>query len=436
MGTDGYGQSRPSFEVAPQRPSYSQIPAYRQTLSGMPAVPYNAPAPAPSYSSLPERRPLEHFAPRARSSFPTWLILLVLLGGGGFLGYRYFTRPGKLVISWKPNDAALAIEGVPVKGSPPVTVEKAPGPYRLSLEREGYVRKDQNIEIQAGQMDRLEIELEPSPDTGFELTSEPPGGLVWLDSQPFTSGDENAQQARTNFKAYRVAPGRHVIEIKGDPRYEDWKQEFYQEPGKTLKLRAELKSRATAAGGAKPSKPAPVAKVETPAPAPPAPTPPPAATVAKTPPATPTPPATTVTPPAPTPPKPAPVAETHPAASKVQVPAVPRPRPVRPPKPVASAGSDDVFESETKLGTNGAAAAPAPTGGVCSVTLGSKPWSQIWIDGKDTGKVTPLVDYKVPCGKHKVTFKNPEIPVEKSENITVKAGEKFKKVIPLVDTGE
>jgi hypothetical protein len=50
--------------------------------------------------------------------------------------------------------------------------------------------------------------------------------------------------------------------------------------------------------------------------------------------------------------------------------------------------------------------------------------------------VTPLVDYKVPCGKHKVTFKNPEIPVEKSENITVKAGEKFKKVIPLVDTGE
>src|SRR5204863_4936422 len=96
------------------------------------------------------------------------------------------------------------------------------------------------------QRESIEIELEASPDTGFELVSEPPGGLVWLDGAPFTSGDENAQQARTNFKAYRVAPGRHVIEIKGDPRFAEWKQEFFQEPGKTLKLRAELKPRSLA----------------------------------------------------------------------------------------------------------------------------------------------------------------------------------------------
>jgi hypothetical protein len=142
-----------------------------------------------------------------------------------------------------------------------------------------------------------------------------------------------------------------------------------------------------------------------------------------------------VTPPTPAPPKVTP--PEHAAAPKVQVPAVPRPRPPRPPRTVASNSGDDVFESETKLGNTGAAAAPpAAGGGTCSVTLGSKPWSQVWIDGKDTGKVTPLVDYKVACGKHKVTFKNPEIPVEKSESITVKSGEKFKKVVPLVDTGE
>jgi len=114
----------------------------------------------------------------------------------------------------------------------------------------------------------------------------------------------------------------------------------------------------------------------------------------------------------------------------VQVAQAPR---VHPPRPVKAAGGEDVFESETRLGS--AAVAPAG-GGTCSVTLGSKPWSQVWIDGKDTGKVTPMVDYKVACGKHKITFKNPEIPVEKSENITVKAGEKFRKVVPLVDTGE
>jgi serine/threonine protein kinase len=410
-GQGGYSQQAP-----PARPSYSQMPAFRQTLSGMPA----APMASPSYSALPERRPLEHFAPPSKSRLPSLLLLLVILGGGGFLGYRYVTRPGKLVITVKPADATLSLEGQPVRGTPPVTVEKPPAQYRLSAEREGYVRKDQNIEIQAGQMDRLEIELEPSPDTGFEMTSEPPGELVWLDGQPFTSGDENVQ-ARTNFKAYRVAPGRHIIEIKGD-RYDDWKQEFYQEPGKTVKLRAELKAKAATAAAPTPKvKPTPapaVAKATPPAPAPkpePAttPTPPPVAAVKP-------PPAPKATPSEGTPPK-------------VQVAQVPRVRTPRPPKPAS--GGEDVFESETKLGSV-AAAAPAAGGGVCTVTLGSKPWSQVWIDGKDTGKVTPLVDYKVACGKHKVTFKNPEIPVEKSENIAVKAGEKFKKVVPLVDTGE
>jgi hypothetical protein len=136
--------------------------------------------------------------------------------------------------------------------------------------------------------------------------------------------------------------------------------------------------------------------------------------------------------PAPTPPPKTTPPETH--TPKVQVAQVARPRPPKPAKP-AAAGGEDVFESETKLGATGAGAAPA-AGGSCAVTLGSKPWSQVWIDGKDTGKVTPLVEYKVACGKHKITFKNPEIPIEKSENVTVKAGEKFKKVVPLVDTGE
>jgi hypothetical protein len=124
---------------------------------------------------------------------------------------------------------------------------------------------------------------------------------------------------------------------------------------------------------------------------------------------------------------------------KVAMNTPPRPRTPRPPKP--SAGGDDVFDSETKLGAGAgtvAAAAPAPAagGGSCSVTLGSKPWAQVWIDGKNTNKVTPLVDYKVPCGKHAITFKNPEIPVEKTEQITVKAGEVLKKKVQLVDTAE
>jgi hypothetical protein len=118
-------------------------------------------------------------------------------------------------------------------------------------------------------------------------------------------------------------------------------------------------------------------------------------------------------------------------------PVSPARRPVRPaPGRVATAapaprpsGRDDVFEQDAKP-------AAAAGGDDCSITLGSKPWSEVWIDGKSTGKMTPLVDYKVSCGRHKITFKNPEIPVEKSETITVRSGDKFKKVVRLVDTGE
>jgi eukaryotic-like serine/threonine-protein kinase len=411
---DGSGSGlRSPYDGAPA------APAIRQTLTGMPA-----PLPQPTMG-IPDRRPLEHFQRTGSpSKAPYLLLFLAVLGGGGFVGYRYLMRPGKLQIVVKPQDAQISIDEQVLKGTSPITVERPPRKvYHLAVERDGYVRKDENIRLEAGQFERVELELEPSPDTGFELTSEPPGGLVWLDGQPFTSGDENAQQARTNFKAYRVAPGRHVIEIKGDPRYEDWKQEFFQEPGKTLKLRAELKPHMGGGPGAPPvvasaPKPAPAVKAPEPKPEPPKPVEKPvaAAPVAQTPPPV---------------AKPTPPPAAAPAAPKAVAQAAP-PRP-RPPRPAARPRvTEDVFETETKLG----AAAAAPSGGDCMLTVGSKPWSEVWIDGKSTGKVTPLVDYKLACGRHKVTFKNPEIPVEKTETVTLKAGEKFKKVFALVDTGE
>ena len=67
------------------------------------------------------------------------------------------------------------------------------------------------------------------------------------------------------------------------------------------------------------------------------------------------------------------------------------------------------------------------------MTIGSKPWSEVWIDGRNTGKLTPLVDYKLPCGRHRLTLKNPELGAEKNETVTVRAGEKYKKIFQLLD---
>ena len=65
-------------------------------------------------------------------------------------------------------------------------------------------------------------------------------------------------------------------------------------------------------------------------------------------------------------------------------------------------------------------------GGDCSITVNSVPWSEVWIDGRNMTKHTPVVDYKLPCGKHKLAFKRPDISIDHSESINIKPGEKFK----------
>jgi hypothetical protein len=90
-----------------------------------------------------------------------------------------------------------------------------------------------------------------------------------------------------------------------------------------------------------------------------------------------------------------------------------------------SAGEEDIFEREGRLGAGG--------GEECVATIGSKPWAEVAIDGKATGKSTPLMDYSLACGKHRITFTNPDLMIERNEIIILKPGQRFKKIFPLVD---
>ena len=66
----------------------------------------------------------------------------------------------------------------------------------------------------------------------------------------------------------------------------------------------------------------------------------------------------------------------------------------------------------------------------CVVTLGSRPWSEVWIDGRRAG-VTPLVEYQLACGKHEVLFRSNDAKVERREDIVVQNGQPLKKVVAL-----
>jgi len=390
----GDGGARPASE------SPRTLGMMKHTLAGIPPSPY---APA---GMAPERVAFASQLARPRSRIPYVVVSLVALAGLGAIGYRIFTRPGKLQIVVKPIDARIAIDGVAVTGTPPIILERPPGPYHLAVEADGYVRRDQNVDVQARQFLPVEIELEPSADTGFELTSEPPGGLVWLDGQPFTSGEENAQQARTNFKAYRVAPGQHRIEIKGDARYDDWTLEFFQEPGKTQKLHADLKPRGAAPVAAK--------AVPAVAPAPEA-TPPPAVAPQGSD-------RRPVVPSRGSRPGSRPGPRSAPERSGVA--AVDPPPRARPPR-----SNDDPFEKEPPSGRGGG------TTEECVVSLNAKPYAEVYIDGKKIG-MTPIVNHKLPCGRHKVRLWNPDLKVDRNETISAQPGEKFVKKFELVDGEE
>jgi len=324
-------------------------------------------------------------------------VVLVLVG---VLASVMKNSTGKLLVVLNPPDLTVKIDDVVVEHdkSGSVVIEKKAGPYRIAAEKGGYDPDVRQVDVESNVKQKIEINLKPSAGTGFRLKSTPSLAFVWLDGRPLTvSEDGTGPQTQTNFQADRVTPTRHVIELKLEG-YQDWRYEFVQEPGKIMEINAELIPKTGSQPGVQGS---PGSKP------------------------------TSSTPPAP---KPAPVAEVKPAPASKPVAAPkpePAPKPAPAPKPVVAARPAPVRKPPV------AAKPPEPDesagGGPCIVTLGAKPWAKVIIDGKDTGKITPVVKHEVACGKRKITFINSDLKIEKTVSITVKSGEPFKQVFTLVE---
>ena len=204
----------------------------RSSRLNMPVPPHLAPPPTQSFEV-----PVTGSARTSRMGLMVVVLLLVVgaVAGGGY--YWSISRAGKVEISTVPADATILVDNVKVADKSPYTLDRPPGPYTVAVVRPGYVRNEQSVQVRSGQTMALSVTLEAAPDTGFELTSEPPGGLVWLDGNPMSGPDG---QARTDFRAYRIPPGKHVLEIRGDAKYQPWRQEVDIEPGKILPVKATL----------------------------------------------------------------------------------------------------------------------------------------------------------------------------------------------------
>ncbi len=324
------------------------------------------------------------------------VLLLAAIGGGVYWYSAGTNKPGRIQVTMVPADATVLIDNAKVGDRSPLSIDRPPGPYTLSVTREGYERNDQNIEVRAGQPLPLTVTLEPSPDTGFELTSEPPGGLVWLDGAAIRGAA--GQQARTDFRAFRIAPGHHLLEIKGENRFKPWRQDIDVQPGAIAKVHAML---IPASGSAPAGKTPPHGEVAV------APPPPPPPSAPRAPPPSPPPVQhEAVVAPPPPPSSPSPAAPHTPRHKKAHEVALDDSGSVSP-------GSDDDSGPSAKVAD-------------CTMTVNSVPWSEVWIDGKNTSQHTPIVDYKIPCGRHKLAFKRSDMQIDQTESINVKPGQNFK----------
>jgi serine/threonine-protein kinase len=71
----------------------------------------------------------------------------------------------------------------------------------------------------------------------------------------------------------------------------------------------------------------------------------------------------------------------------------------------------------------------------CRLTVGSYPWSDLWIDGANTGQQTPVVGLPVPCGPHRLEFKRRDLKVDQEERVTLSEGREFKREYELEGAG-
>lgn len=70
---------------------------------------------------------------------------------------------------------------------------------------------------------------------------------------------------------------------------------------------------------------------------------------------------------------------------------------------------------------------PAGVDESCRMTINSSPWSEVWLDGKNTTQHTPLVDYRLRCGHHWIEFKRADLRIDQIETLVVEPNRPLKR---------
>ena len=458
----------PDIPVIPEdaTPAPEEVDPIEALLSprppGSPKQPTLQVAPLPVIT--PEERP--HRRER-KSKLGLWLIVLMLAicisGASLYYVLVLGQRPGTIKVIAVPDDVSVYLDDKKQSGSgtPLEITGLKPGFYDVSAKKSGYVTwQKKQVEVKAGEIISLTPQLEPLANAVIRLHSKVTGATAYLDGRKLAG--------KTPMKISRITVGKHRIEVKKPP-LQPWVYEFTIKAEQVLDLHAKLVNAEIEVSVTSEPSGAEVVVVKGDERKEHGPTPqvfkmmpdegfsveltrdkcdkkteplafttsgplklhanlackglkPPVALTKVDPP---------VSPPDPVE-KPAVKKPVKKPIKVVKRPVYKKPvkkpvfkKPVKKPIKVVKKPIEKPIKVVKK--PDPLPLPPPINKGPGYLLVGSKPWTKIYVDGKDTNATTPR---KIPLrpGKHKITLKNPKFNIEWSFNVVIKTGQTAKKI--------
>ena len=457
----------PPDATPPEIPLVDDVDPIEALLPKPPDAPRQ---PTMQVSPLPVLTPMERPHTHRKSRLGIWLIVLLLaIGISGTALYYVLVlgqRPGSITVTAVPSDVTVFLDGKeqPSSGTPLTINGLKPGIYIVSVEKSGYVRwVNKQVEVKAGEPTGLTPQLEPLANSVIKLHSNVTGATAFLDGRKLAG--------KTPMRISRITPGKHRIEVRKPP-LKPWIYEFEIKAEQVLDLHSKLvKVEIEVSLSSDPSgadlvlvrngerkkygqtpqvikllpedgyqvelksdkckdKIEPLAfnnsgpmklhltldcamKVA----------PPPTKVAENTPPVPPR----AVT-------RPRPVAKVTPRVKPKVVPRPrpkvaikPRPRPKVVPKPQPKVVPRPRPKVEPKKIARPKLPPPIPSGDPGILLVGSKPWTRIFVNGKDSGFTTPRRLTLRP-GRYNVTLRNPKFKIDWTFKVTIKSGKTEKRI--------
>jgi hypothetical protein len=293
---------------------------------------------------------------------------------------------GVITITTTPSDAHVLVDGRPAaSSSSPYSLSDLPsGKHDLLVQKPGFVDYHASFALARGEQKTLPpVELVASVrEVGFSIRSAPPGAEVWIDGR--------ATDQLTPAKFADVTAGAHRLQLKR-PGYADYELQMIVPEATLLQLTADLVPTSNPAA------------------------PPPSAAVRE---------------------KPARVASETSVSAATSASAhrsasyAPTHEHIKPNAiPFATAPASPVARTPVAAP---AAAAPATGGRGGTLRINSRPWAQIFIDGRPVGN-TPQPNLPIGPGNHKIQLVNQPMGLSKAFSVNVKPGDVVTKVMNLAE---